>query len=172
MTYLILTCSMLLLAVLINSLSAWLQRRFRSYDHLGPMAWSTHQFVIAPAWIVFFVMSTQVSNFIVWPLPINWPEIGWLLLLIAILLMVSALRVMEIQVLTNGWLFGQGPRRTLHEGIYAYLANPFYDGLALIYIAAAFIANNAAYFIIGFLIHGLLNHFQAKVENIADSLVK
>lgn len=172
MQYLILTCIMLFLAVFIHGLSAWLQRRFKFYNHLGPTAWATHQFVIAPAWIIFFVMSTQISSFVIWPMPINSPELGWLLLLVAFFLMISALSVMDLQVLTNGWLFGKGPRRALTDGIYKYLANPFYDGLALIYLAAAFIANNAAYLVIGFLMHGLLNHFQAKLENIADSLVK
>lgn len=163
---------MLFIAILIHSLSAWMQRRFKFYNHLGPMAWSTHQFVIAPAWLVFFIMSTQIGGFANWPMPVNLPELGWLLLLIALFLMTSALAVMDIQVLTNGWLFGRGPRRALHEGIYKYLANPFYDGLALIYISAAFITNNAAFLLVGLLMHGLLNHLQAKLENIADSLVK
>jgi len=79
---------------------------------------------------------------------------------------------MDIQVLTNGWLFGQGPRRALRTGIYKHLANPLYDGAALLYIAAAFIGSNAAYIVIGLLMHALLNHFQAKLENMADSLVK
>lgn len=163
---------MLFLAIFIHGMSAWLQRRYKIYDHLGPMAWTTHQFVISPAWIIFFVMSTQVGYFASWPMPIIVPELGWLLLVIAIFLMISALTIMDIQVLTNGWLFGKGSRRAIHEGIYKYLANPFYDGLALIYIAAAFITNNAAFLVIGFVMHGLLNHFQAKLENIADSLVK
>jgi protein-S-isoprenylcysteine O-methyltransferase Ste14 len=172
MIYLLLTCLVLCLAVVVHSFSAWMQRRFKIYSHLGPMAWSTHQFVIAPAWLVFFVMSTQIGEFAKWPMPVNLPEIGWLLLLIALFLMTSALAVMDIQVLTNGWLFGQGPRRALHEGIYKYLANPFYDGLSLVYIAAAFITNNAAFLVVGLAMHGLLNHLQAKLENIADSLVK
>ncbi len=172
MAYLLLTCIILALAVVIHGLSAWLQRRHKFYDHLGPMAWSTHQFVIAPAWLVFFVMSTQIGQFVAWPMPVNLPEFGWLLLAIAILLMISALTIMDIQVLTNGWLFGQGPRRKLSQGIYKYLANPFYDGLALIYIAVALITNNAAYIVIGVLMHGLLNHVQAKLEKLADSLIK
>lgn len=163
---------MLLIAVVIHSFSAWLQRRFKFYNHLGPTAWATHQFVIAPAWLVFFVMSTQISNFVIWPMPVAAPELGWLLLVVAGFLMVSALSVMDIQVLTNGWLFGRGTRRALHDGIYKYLANPFYDGLALVYVAVAFISNNAAFLVIGFLLHGLLNHFQAKIEKLADSLVK
>lgn len=163
---------MLTAAVCIHSFSAWLQRRFKLYSHLGPTAWATHQFVIAPAWLVFFVMSTQIGQFVVWPMPVNVPELGWILLLIAILLMTSALAVMDVQVLTNGWLFGQGSRRKHREGIYQYLDNPFYDGLALVYIATAFITNNIAFIAVGVLMHGLLNHIQAKLEKLADSLVK
>lgn len=163
---------MLFVAILIHGVSAWLQRRYTIYQHLGPMAWTTHQFVISPAWIIFFLMSTQVGYFVVWPMPFSSTELGWLLLGIALFLMTSALAVMDIQVLTNGWLFGKGTRRSLHQGIYKYLANPFYDGVALIYLAASFITNNAAFLVIAFLMHGLLNHFQAKLENIADSLVK
>lgn len=163
---------MLLLAITVHSLSAWLQRRHKMYDHLGPMAWTTHQFVIAPAWILFFMMTTQLGRFADWPMPINLPEIGWLLLLIAILLMASALRVMDIQVLTNGWLFDKGPRHTHRQGIYNYMANPFYDGLALVYLAVALIANNAAFIVVAGILHLLLNHIQARLENIADSLIK
>jgi protein-S-isoprenylcysteine O-methyltransferase Ste14 len=163
---------MLFLAIVIHGLSAWLQRRHKVYDHLGPMAWATHQFVIAPAWIIFVIMSTQISSFIFWPMPIIIPELGWAILGVAIFLIIAALNIMDVQVLTNGWLFGRGPRRTLQSGIYKHLANPLYDGLALIYIAAAFIGGNAAYIVIGLLMHALLNHFQAKLENLADSLVK
>lgn len=172
MLYLALTCTMLLVAIVVHGVSAWLQRRYKIYDHLGPTAWATHQFVISPAWIIFFIMSTQISNFVMWPMPVIVPELGWILLIVAVLLMIAALSVMDVQVLTNGWLFGQGPRRQLHEGIYKYLRNPFYDGLALIYIAVAFISNNAAFLIIGLVMHALLNHFQARLENLADSLIK
>jgi len=172
MLYLILTCVMLFLAIFIHGFSAWLQRRYKIYSHLGPTAWATHQFVIAPAWIIFFIMSTQISNFIVWPMPIILPELGWALLVIAIFLMAAALRVMDIQVLTNGWLFGRGPRHTRRIGIYSHMANPFYDGAALVYAAVAFISSNAAYLVIAGLMHILLNHFQARLENLADSLVK
>lgn len=163
---------MLVAAVCIHSFSAWLQRRFKFYNHLGPTAWATHQFVIAPAWLVFFIMSTQIGQFAVWPMPINMPELGWLIFIIAIFLIISALTIMDIQVLTNGWLFGQGPRRKLHDGIYRYLANPLYDGVSLLYVAAAFILNNAAFIVIAGLLHIMLIHVQAKLEKLADSLVK
>jgi len=163
---------MLLIAITVHGFSAWLQRRHNVYSHLGPMAWSTHQFVIAPAWIIFFTLSTQISNFILWPMPINLPELGWALLVVALFLMAAALKVMDIQVLTNGWLFDRGPRHTRRMGIYRHLANPFYDGIALIYLAAAFISNNAVYIVVAFIIHVLLNHFQARLEGITDSLEK
>lgn len=163
---------MLFIAVVIHGLSAWLQRRFKFYDHLGPMAWNTHQFLIAPAWLLFFTMSSQISRFTVWPMPIYAPEIGWALLAIALFMMVSALKIMDIQVLTNGWLFGVGPRKTHHTGIYKYFKNPFYNGVVLIYVGLAFIGSNAAFLVVAGLLYLLLNHFQARLENIADSLVK
>lgn len=172
MLYLILTCLMLVIAITVHGMSAWLQRRYKIYDHLGPLAWSTHQFVIAPAWILFFMMTTQIGRFANWPLPVPLPEIGWLTLIVAVLLMISSLSVMDIQVLTNGWLFDNGPRHPRRQGIYLYLANPFYDGLALAYVAVALINNNAAFIAIAGILHLLLNHIQARLENIADSLIK
>lgn len=172
MLYLALTCLMLFLAIVIHGLSAWLQRRHKVYNHLGPMAWATHQFVIAPAWIIFIIMSTQISNFLFWPMLILIPELGWAILAVAFFLIIAALNVMDIQVLTNGWLFGHGPKNHAKRGIYRHMVNPLYDGLALIFVAAAFIGGNAAYLVIGGLVHVLLNHLQARLENLADYLIK
>lgn len=166
MIYLILTCFMLLVAVLINSFSAWLQRRFKSYNHLGPMAWSTHQFVIAPAWIVFFIMSTQLGVFTDWTMPFDVPELGYLVALITILIFISAINVLGIQALTNGNLFGVGPKKAVHHGIFRYLNHPIYDSFALAYIAAGIITNNAAYIVLAAVLHLLLNHVQAQLEKI------
>lgn len=164
MVYFALTCIVLLIAVLTNSFSAWLQRRHKFYDHLGPTAWNTHQFVIAPAWLVFFVMSTQIGTFLTWPLPINLPELGWLVLIIAIILFASAIKVLGVQALTNGNLFGIGPKKHVQHGIYRYLNHPIYDSFALVYIAAGLITANGAYILLALVLHALLNHIQANLE--------
>lgn len=166
MTYFLLTCIVLVIAVLTNSFSAWLQRKYKFYNHLGPTAWNTHQFVIAPAWLVFFVMSTQLGLFLYWPLPFSFPAIGWLLALIAVLVFAAAIQVLGVQSLTNGNLFGYGPKHKVHHGIFRYLNHPIYDSFALGYIAAGFITNNGAYFLLALVLHLLLNHVQANLENI------
>lgn len=166
MVYFALTCIVLLIAVLTNSFSAWLQRRHKFYDHLGPTAWNTHQFVIAPAWLAFFVMSTQIGTFLVWPLPFNAPELGWLIIGIAVFIFASAIRVVGIQSLTNGNHFGVGPQKHVRHGIYRYLNHPIYDSLALLYIGTGVIANNGAYIVLGLILHVLLNHIQANLERI------
>lgn len=166
MVYFALTCIVLLIAVLTNSLSAWLQRRHKFYDHLGPTAWNTHQFVIAPAWLVFFVMSTQLGSFVQWPLPFQIPEIGWGLIPLAVILFISAIRVLGIQALTNGNLFGVGPQKKVCHGIYCYLEHPIYDSIMLIYIGAGIIVNNGAFVIMGLIFHVLLNHIQSNLEKI------
>lgn len=166
MVYFALTCIVLLIAVLTNSFSAWLQRRHKFYNHLGPTAWSTHQFVIAPAWLVFFVMSTQISTFLVWPLPFNAPELGWLIVIAAIVLFISAIRVLGLQALTNGNLFGVGPKKRVHHGIYRYLNHPIYDSFTLLYIGVGLITNNGAFVVLGLILHVLLNHVQANLEKI------
>lgn len=166
MVYFALTCIVLLAAVLTNSFSAWLQRRHKFYDHLGPTAWNTHQFVIAPAWLVFFVMSTQIGVFIDWPLPFSAPELGWILLVFAILLFISAVQVLGLQSLTNGDLFDDEPKTRVRHGVYKYLNHPIYDSLSLAYGAVALITNNAAYILLGAILHLLLNHVQARLETI------
>lgn len=166
MTYLILTCIILVIAVLTNSFSAWLQRKYKVYDHLGPTAWNTHQFVIAPAWLVFIIMSTQIDTFISWPLPFELPGLGWLLTIIAVLIFAAAIQVLGVQSLTNGNLFGYGPKHNVHHGIFRYLNHPIYDSFTLGYIAAGFISNNGAYFLLAAVLHLLLNHIQANLENI------
>lgn len=165
MVYFALTCIVLLAAVLTNSLSAWLQRRHKFYDHLGPTAWNTHQFVIAPAWLVFFAMSTQIGTFLVWPLPFVAPELGWLMLIAAILIMISAISVLGIQSLTNGDLFDDEPKAKVRHGVYHYLNHPIYDSLSLMYVAIGVITNNGAFILLAIILHTLLNHVQARLEN-------
>lgn len=166
MVYFALTCIVLLIAVLTNSFSAWLQRRYKFYDHLGPTAWSTHQFVIAPAWLVFFIMSTQISSFLYWPLPFKLPLLGWLLAIMGIIIFAAAIQVLGVQSLTNGNLFGYGPEHKVHHGIFRYLNHPIYDSFTLGYVAAGFISNNGAYFLLAAILHVLLNHVQANLEKI------
>lgn len=166
MVYFALTCIVLLIAVLTNSFSAWLQRRFKFYDHLGPTAWSTHQFVIAPAWLVFFVMSTQLGTFVDWPLPFDLAWLGWLMAVLAILLFISAIQVLGIQALTNGNLFGVGPKYRIRHGIFRYLNHPIYDSFTLGYFAAGLISSNGAFILLALILHGLLNHVQANLERI------
>lgn len=166
MVYFALTCIVLLLAVLINSFSAWLQRRYKFYDHLGPTAWNTHQFVIAPAWLVFFVMSTQISNFLDLPMSFDIPELGWLLVVVAVLLFASAINILGFQALTNGNHFGVGPKTRVHHGIFRYLNHPIYDSFTLAYIAAGLITNNGAFILLAVILHTLLNHVQANLEKI------
>lgn len=165
MIYVIIVCLTLALAVAIQSLSAWLQRKYHIYSHLGPMAWTTHQFVIAPAWVIFFLFTTQLGRFVQWPLPINLPGVGWLLGLIAVLMFLAGIQRVGIQCLTNGDLFGHKPHPRGREGIYAYLQNPVYDSLTLLFVAVALITNNFAYITLAAATHVLLNHVLAKVED-------
>lgn len=166
MIYLILTCIVLVIAVLTNSFSAWMQRKYKFYDHLGPTAWSTHQFVIAPAWLVFFIMSTQLGSFLNLPLPTNIAWLGWLTALVGVIIFAAAIQVLGVQSLTNGNLFGYGPKHKVSHGIFRYLNHPIYDSFALGYIAAGLISNNGAYLVMALILHLLLNHVQANLEKI------
>ncbi len=168
MVYLLLTCIVLVIAVLTNSFSAWLQRKHKFYNHLGPTAWNTHQFVIAPAWILFFVLSTQLGLFLNWRLPIDLAWLGWVLAITGVVLFAAAIRLLGVQSLTNGNLFGYGPKHTVHHGIFRYVNHPIYDSFTLGYVATGLVTNNGAYLLLALILHLMLNHVQANLEKIEE----
>lgn len=165
MVYVIIVSLTLAIAIAIQALSAWLQRKHKIYSHLGPMAWTTHQFVIAPAWVIFFLFASQLGRFVQWPMILHLPGVGWLLGLIALLMFAAAIQQVGFQCLTNGDVFGHRPKRHAGAGIYQYLQNPVYDSLTLLFVAAALITNNFAYITLAAVTHVLLNHVMVKVEN-------
>ncbi|MBI2588910.1 hypothetical protein HYW35_01740 [Candidatus Saccharibacteria bacterium] len=160
MIYFILTCLVFALAVAINSVSVYAQRRYKYYNR-WQNGWLIHSAVIVPAWIAFIYLFVSLNghygiNFYLLPI------VGYVLLLMAFGVFMMALHEIGVQSLTNGNLFGRG--KISHKGIYKILKDPIYDSYLLWFIGMSFVYGNAAYLILMLESYIGLNLIESRVE--------
>jgi protein-S-isoprenylcysteine O-methyltransferase Ste14 len=159
------TCAALVVAVAINSTSVYIQKQYKFYTRtFGSNGQIIHSFIIVPFWIIFIIFASQLQlNLLFQYTFTNLWIVGLLLLLTAVSLFVSAIKIIGNGALTNSNFFT--PQKKVISGVYRYFKNPMYDSYALFFLGLGLIFSNWSYIILSVLVWILLNCIESKVEN-------
>jgi len=162
MSYFVLTSIIFVLAITVNSLSVFLQKRYRLYDkfHHG---WMIHSLIILPFWLLFTILVSQLDSH--YTAPFDLPILTWLgygLITMSIVMFTFAIREVGSQALVNGNFFGKG--KMVNSGIYRFLKNPIYDSYMLFFVGLGFSFSNAAFFFLAVISYIGLNAIESRVE--------
>jgi len=136
MAYFILTCLVFALAITINSVSVYLQKRHVFYGRWGK-GWLAHSLLITPAWATFIFLVSQLHIHYLIP-SAHIALAGYFLLAMGLVIFMAAIYEIGPQALVNGNLFGKG--RLSHNGIYRFLKNPIYDSYIMAFVVIGVIA--------------------------------
>lgn len=138
----------LAVAIAVNSVAVWAQKRHRFYDrYFGRYAWPAHIALLVLVWgatialvVVLVVVGPEPSV----PLP-QWVRLPGLAVgVIATTIFGLAIRQLGAQALFNGNFFGRGRPFNRH-GMYALLRDPMYDAYTLSFLALALREADAIY---------------------------
>lgn len=160
MFYLYVTVAVFALAVLINSFSVYIQKKYKFYQKFKrPLLW--HTLVILPAWLTFayFLVNLSSNSSLEF---IKSPYTGLALIVIAVCLFVTALQATGSQALVNGNFFGE--TKIINTGIFTYIKNPYYTSYWLLFIGLGFMYGNGSFLVIAAESFILLNIIEAKIE--------
>ncbi|WP_343576959.1 methyltransferase [Mycobacterium sp.] len=162
MAYMLATSFSLLLAVLVNSCSVYMQRRRGVYDKFrhGQLV---HAVIILPFWLLFgFLASTLNMHY---KLPgVSLPGLGYVLAVSAAVIFIAAVYILGPGSLINSNFFRPGAAAS--RGIYRYFKNPIYDSYWVFFLALGFVTSNSAFFIIAGLSFIGLNVIESRIERI------
>lgn len=160
MNYFLVVSIALAVAIIINCLGVYVQRRHAFYDRFGH-GWFVHSLVISPSWALFVILASRLHDRTV----ANFHSIKWLGLAVsgvAIAMFVSAILKVGTQALSNGNFFGKG--KITNGGIYHYLNNPIYDSYWILLVGTGLYWGNWAYFLLAVECYIGLNIIEAYVE--------
>lgn len=151
------------MAVVVNSLSLYLQKKHGVYNRFKSFGMAIHAVVILPLWGVFIVLLCTLKH--VDQLSVSWGFniSGAVIMALAVILFVVALKEIGSNALVNGDIF-LSKKRT-RAGIYKYLKNPIYDSYTLLLFGAAFVYQNYGYLVLAALSIPLLHLFEVKAED-------
>lgn len=151
-----------IIAVVINAVTIYLQRKSRIYTRLfGKYDWFVHVTLLSVVWGLF-VTGLILTEPPTWKLPAALRPFGVLSLIGIYLIIATGSRLGTAGIL-NGWFFGRGPKEHLRDGIFR-LKSPMYTGFAILFAGAAFWQENSFYLLMAALSFLLLNVFQARIE--------
>ncbi len=166
MTHLLRTMAVFALAAGINTGSVALQLRTgfltRRY---GNKAWYLHLAIVAPGWLVFLYLVSDLGRHRGWPLPQQLRPAGILILGLSCALWLWTFALLGPERTANGNIFGHGPTEPVDEGPFRYLQNPMYDSYLLAFVGLALWKANAQYLLLVLESYVLLNLVEGSVEN-------
>ncbi len=129
-----LACLALVLAILINSLSVYLQRSRQLYKRFGHAGYAVHTTLISLAWGLFLVTEFLASR-TTWRTAHSYPVAGLAIVILAVFLFLAAIKEIGTSALSNGNFFGRPVRKL--AGIYRYIASPIYWSYAVCFLGLA-----------------------------------
>lgn len=164
MGYFLLTCTIFAIATGINSISVYVQKRFRFYNRWRN-SWLLHSLVILPFWAIFMYLLLNLNNHYILHFH-ALPAAGYVLLILATLMFGLAIHEIGLRSLLNGNWFGRV--KILHGDIFNLLKNPIYDSYLLAFIGVGLADGNAAYLILALEGYIGLNLIESRIEQIEE----
>lgn len=166
MADLYITCAVLVAAVAINSLSVYMQKRYKFYTRkFGSKDQTVHSLVILPFWAVFVALVARLHDNQLFHYEfINLWVAGGILVTAATALFIGAIRSIGTGALVNANFFK--PQKKVSEGVYRYFKNPIYDSYAILLFGLGLIYSNWGYVLLSALAWILLIYIETKVEKV------
>ena len=158
----------LAVAIAVNCVAVWGQKRHRFYDRaFGRRAWPAHIALLVVVWgtaIALVVVLVLAGPEISWPLPTWVRPFGLLVTVAASVIFGLAIRALGAQSLFNGNFFGRG--RFAETGIYAVLADPMYVAYTLTFVSLTLRQADAVYLLFALVSLVGLQGIEARIERI------
>ncbi len=155
----------LVLAILANSAAVYLQKTRDIFKRFGSSAFTVHSLLISIPW-GFFILTEFLANKSSWRLDHTYPEIGYVIMAIALALFIAAIQQIGVNALGNGYFFGR-PYRKL-GGIYRYVPEPIYWSYTIWFAGIGLVTSLKVFFIFSIIsIIGLVG-FESWIERPSD----
>lgn len=159
--YDILAIVLLIVAIGVNSLSVYAQKKYKFYDRFGANGYAIHNVIISLAWGVF-IISEFLAARSDWRLENSFPLVGYGIMAIALLIFILAMQQIGRHALGNGNFFGK-PLRKL-GGIYSVLPEPIYVSYSLWFLGIGLVSSLKVFFILAVVGFVGLVFVEARVE--------
>ena len=159
------TIIIFIIAITVNCLTVYSQKKYRIYDIFGSKAHSVHSAVLSLVWGVFIVSyalleltaSTANDNN-------SYAPAGYVLKVLAVILFSLSLKQIGSGALTNKDLF-TGEKRKLH-GVYCYISEPIYVSYTLFILSSGLVTGIEAFYYMAVVSLIGLQIIESKIESI------
>lgn len=153
----------LTLAIIVNTLTVYLQRTRDIYKRFGKRAWMVHQIILTLFWglAVLAGFGLGGSNF---SIDRTFPLVGFSIMMGAVLLFAAALKQVGSQGLGNGNFFGKPVKKL--GGVYKLINDPMYFSYFFWYLGLALTTGKITFFIMaGIVVVGLIG-VESRLESV------
>jgi len=157
-------CGLLVLAITVNCMAVYLQKKHLIYERFGGKAHAVHASVISIFWLAFIVsyvwLETQTPAGAV---PFNQVT-GGIIKLVAVIIFYQSLKQIGNGALTNKDLFTN--KRVTLSGIYSYVREPIYTSYTLFIFGSAIGTGIAGFYYLALISLIGLQLIEAKIESL------
>lgn len=168
MTSLQLAILLFAIAVTVNSVCVYAQKRHHIYGHFGHWGWAMHIVLLTILWSAVVVAAGQLHSSLHWSLPALARYVGYISALAASLLFLASAKNLGMGTVLNGNFFGHGKKAS--GGTFGFLKNPMYDSFVLAFIALALVFSEGGYLVLAVESYIGLNVIQSSVEQIEAAI--
>ncbi len=156
-----LSAGALILAIGVNTITIYLQKTRGLYDRFGKNAGRVHGIIISIFWGLFIISEFLISNSS-WRIAESYAVVGALVMSLALVIFIAAIKQIGFQALGNGNFFGS-PTRKL-KGVYNYIPEPIYVSYTVWFLGIGLITAQKGFFVLAILsIVGLIG-VESRVE--------
>jgi protein-S-isoprenylcysteine O-methyltransferase Ste14 len=156
----------LIFTILFNSAAVYLQKTKQIYSRFGVSAFTVHSVLISIPWAVF-IGTEFLANKSTWRLEHTHPVAGYLIMAVALILFIAAIRQIGANALGNGFFFGH-PLRNL-KGIYSFIREPIYWSYTIWFAGIGLVTSLKVFFVFSAIsIIGLIG-FESWIERPTSS---
>lgn len=156
-------CSLLVLAITVNCLTVYLQKKHQIYDRFGDNAHKIHSLVIAFFWLAFIAFYMYFESQLTGATTFKSPILGYSLKLISLIIFYLSIKQIGSGALTNKDLFS-GEWKKL-SGVYKYVNEPIYTSYTLFILGSAFVNGVDAFYYMSLISLVGLQIIEATIEN-------
>ena len=159
------TIIIFIIAITVNCLTVYCQKKYGIYDTFGSKAHAVHSAVLSLVWGVFIVSyallelttsTTNDSN--------SFAPAGYALKVLAVILFSLSLKQIGIGALTNKDMFTHEKRKL--RGIYHYISEPIYVSYTLFILGSGFVTGIEAFYYMAVISLIGLQIVESKIEAI------
>ncbi|GAC1387419.1 MAG: hypothetical protein NVS1B7_1220 [Candidatus Saccharimonadales bacterium] len=137
-------------AIAVNAISVYLQKSRNFYTKkFADHAWLVHRIIISIFWGLAVLAGFGLA-YSPWKYSKTNVPLGALLMTVAVVLFVLAIKQIGSQALGNGNFFGQKLRNL--GGIYRYLKNPIYLSYAVWYVGLTFVTQKKTFLLMALIV--------------------